>query len=224
MSRDGEYKLTMFCFTATLLEALEDVPAEIKSEVANGLLDLMSQMKAQASHFTLAHISRGLHRDAERLLKAGKERAQIDDEIRCESGCAHCCHLAVAIAEPEAHELLEAAAAKGIVIDQARLTRQAQYKTDQSWLDQTHEERRCVFLGQDNRCQVYEARPLACRKYFSVAPPELCNIDRYPKRQIPIWYDVHTEMLATAAMTQFETGFLAEMLLHAQRKRGSHAL
>ena len=35
----------------------------------------------------------------------------------------------------------------------------------------------CVFLGKDQRCNIYERRPVACRMFFSITPPEMCHPD-----------------------------------------------
>lgn len=36
------------------------------------------------------------------------------------------------------------------------------------------EKRRCVFLGPENDCLVYENRPTTCRKYFVASDPGVC--------------------------------------------------
>lgn len=68
----------------------------------------------------------------------------------CAPGCAFCCHLPVLVAPGEAALLAEVARRRADV--RARLGRA---------------ERRCPFLGDDDRCVAYEARPLRCRAHTS---------------------------------------------------------
>lgn len=35
----------------------------------------------------------------------------------------------------------------------------------------------CPFLGADNRCQVYDARPIACRTHLALSSPEQCSVE-----------------------------------------------
>lgn len=204
----------MLHITATLSELRKQMTEQEQSQLADVVLDFIDQMKAdQATGLTLSHISASLHQVADEFLAEAKGKSVTSQDIRCREGCAHCCHLAVAITVGEAEELVAVASAQGLAIDHAKLARQVGY-TDETWLRLAPEDRRCVFLGTDNRCQVYEHRPFSCRKYFSTANPELCNIDKYPKLSIPIWFDVRTEALTTAAMTHFGSGFLPDMILN----------
>lgn len=68
----------------------------------------------------------------------------------CAPGCAFCCHLPVLVTPREADLLASIAATRPDV--RARLGRA---------------ERRCAFLGDDDRCVAYEARPLRCRAHTS---------------------------------------------------------
>jgi Fe-S-cluster containining protein len=98
-------------------------------------------------------------------------RAHIPNQpaMACSSGCSACCHLHVQVPAGIAtmmvahiaaqfsserrdalhQKLLDAAAAAGAAADPAQLRR------------------RCALLGDDNRCSVYEVRPLTCRAFTS---------------------------------------------------------
>jgi hypothetical protein len=39
---------------------------------------------------------------------------------------------------------------------------------------------RCAFLGEDDRCVVYEARPVACRMFYALTDPAWCDV-QHPK-------------------------------------------
>jgi Fe-S-cluster containining protein len=137
-------------------------------------------------------------------------------EITCTKGCNHCCKQVVAITLDEAHLLLRVVRQRGMVLDEDRLRRQADYG-EETWRDQPAEDRACPFLQDDGLCGVYQNRPMSCRKYFSVANPDLCNIETSPGSDVPIWYSYRAEAMTTAVLTESMTGFMPEMLLAALR-------
>ena len=94
--------------------------------------------------------------------------------ISCRKGCSACCHFAVEITSDEAElmrDLLEA----GIKIDSDKLGRQSRLDLDSAaWRIPWSDESRCVFLGNDSDCRIYEHRPVACRKLLVTTPAALC--------------------------------------------------
>lgn len=133
-------------------------------------------------------------------------------KIKCQQGCAACCHLNIGIFPQEAALLHMIARAGGIEIDTARLERQAA-KDDDSWHELAPEDRRCVFLSDDRECRVYEHRPGACRKYHVLSEPALCDVEKYPGGKVGIVFDVEAEIVQSAAMTVYGAGNMAAMLL-----------
>jgi len=67
----------------------------------------------------------------------------------CAQGCSFCCHLPVTVTPAEA------AAIAPRVRDWARV--------------EAHRGGRCALLGEDDRCTVYDVRPLKCRAHTSVS-------------------------------------------------------
>ncbi len=105
------------------------------------------------------------------LWKANPLAAQATS---CKKGCTACCHTQVSVTKDEA-ELLACRVGKDVLIDQERLERQARAKDSSSeWYKLSYEDRRCVFLGSDGECQVYEDRPSVCRSNYVFSPPEDC--------------------------------------------------
>ncbi len=133
-------------------------------------------------------------------------------EVACRKGCAACCHLQVGVTPHEADLLLMYAQQQNIVIDLERLARQAQ-KDDKTWRDLAPQDQRCVFLGEDNACRVYEHRPGACRKYFVKGDPELCDMHKHPDGAVAIVFSAEAEIIHSAAMTEHGAGNMAQMLL-----------
>lgn len=133
-------------------------------------------------------------------------------EITCRKGCAACCHLHVDIFHHEAEMLLLAMSTDGIEIDRARLERQAT-KDDETWHELAPEDQRCVFLGEDRTCRVYEHRPGSCRKYHVLSDPDLCDAVKHPRAKVGIMFDTEGEIVHSAAMTVYGGGTMAAVLL-----------
>lgn len=72
-------------------------------------------------------------------------------------------------------------------------------------------------LAHAGQGKVYDQRPASCRKYFSITPPELCNIERYPTSPVNVWFALNAELVTTALFTAQGCGFLPDLLL--QRKK-----
>ena len=139
------------------------------------------------------------------------------EHITCTKGCAHCCKQIVMVTQPEGERLFELANERGIPLDARRLERQA-CQDDNGWLTLQGNDRNCPFLGSDNTCQVYDDRPLSCRKYFVVSDPALCDMQKYPSGQVRVCYSVNAEVLTTAAFTVLDSCSMAQALLAKLRR------
>lgn len=132
--------------------------------------------------------------------------------ITCHKGCAACCHLEVEITSDDAAVLKEALL-NGIEIDYNKLSQIAsRSKHDPLWNKGVVSENRCVFLGDDKACRIYEHRPSSCRKLSVVSDPKLCedmNSSPVP-RTFPM-----VEIILSAAMSldNMTSGPMAKMLL-----------
>jgi Fe-S-cluster containining protein len=121
--------------------------------------------------------------------------------ISCRPGCAACCRHLVTVAPPEAFALLDAVerlpAAEQEALEsrfrevRARIqeslgddfTRAAQELSFGDVADRYfHLDLPCPFL-QDERCTVYEERPLVCRAYVVRSAPALCRTPDSPEWQ-----------------------------------------
>lgn len=138
--------------------------------------------------------------------------------VSCTKGCSACCHIHVTITKPEAALLVAYAAELGLPIDPERLQRQADHGSLEQWRKLPAAERACVFLGPDGACQVYEHRPSACRRHLVLSPPEDCDSIAKPNKRTINFVSVHAEILASAAMSVFESGTMAAMLLATEPK------
>lgn len=93
----------------------------------------------------------------------------------CQSGCSACCHTQVSVTSDEA-QLLASRVNERIAIDRDRLQVQMAAKNSSAaWYALTFEERKCVFLDQENRCSVYEDRPSVCRTNAVLGEASQCD-------------------------------------------------
>lgn len=93
----------------------------------------------------------------------------------CSKGCTACCHTQVSVTEDEA-ELLAHLIKSGVNIDLERFKIQMNAKDDsRAFYSIKYEDRRCVFLGQDGSCEVYEDRPSVCRTNAVLGEASQCD-------------------------------------------------
>ena len=141
-----------------------------------------------------------------RILHAEIDKVVAKDgssEVSCQKGCAACCYQIVAMNDDEADLLAEHVISGRVAIDIPRLKRQiGPSASDEHWNNPAlvkHADRRCVFLGADNTCQVYEDRPAACRKYFVRTDPVLCDLETNPHGKVQSMCINQAEVLTSAA-------------------------
>lgn len=137
--------------------------------------------------------------------------------ITCRKGCGACCHLNVDVFPQEAVLLRAVAREAGVDIDEARLARQLDHQGDK-WHELPIEDRRCVFLGENRACRVYEHRPGSCRKYAVKSDPDRCDMVKYPGGQVAIVFSAEAEIIHSAAMTVYGSGSMAAMLLSVPKE------
>lgn len=143
----------------------------------------------------------------------------------CKSTCAACCHLFVAvppgIAEAiAAHiEVTFSPAERAALV--TRLTEAVTAAAEAE--DPVRLRRRCPLLGEDNRCSVYEVRPLTCRAFTSTSVSRCQQIVFDPAfatagvDQNPALYRIHMEATVALQETARRRGLPAEQkgLTHA---------
>ena len=143
--------------------------------------------------------------------------------ISCKRGCGACCHLHVSIDRHEAALLAGLMVKDALTIDRERLQRQSTRDAD-TWNTLADGDRRCVFLSDENECQVYEHRPTACRKYQVVSDPKWCDSVRFPGHRVKILIAPQAEIVSAAAQMTYATGSLAVELTAALEAKASPAL
>jgi Fe-S-cluster containining protein len=147
-----------------------------------------------------------LHQMMERELKAA---ARVP--ISCGKGCSGCCHYEVEITQDEA-AILRDAVLSGMAIDHERLALQAaRERQSPEWRRFGSRDNRCVFLGEDGACRVYEDRPSICRKHVVTTPAAACTTAGAAVAPVQV---LLAEILLSAELSLegAEFGSLAKML------------
>jgi hypothetical protein len=128
-------------------------------------------------------------------------------EIQCKAGCTACCFIDVDVSGDEAAVIINYCRENGIEIDKEYLKKQAAVgRKTYSHLS------RCVFL-KDNLCSIYPVRPIACRKHWVKTDPALCDFSKNIINQVGGYFDINTEILASALLNVDETGSFEKVLL-----------
>lgn len=133
----------------------------------------------------------------------------------CTSGCSACCSTQVSVTSDEA-ELLASKVREGTTIDLDRLHLQMATKNSASaWYALTYEERKCVFLGSDQRCTVYEDRPSVCRTNAVLGDSSQCDTTNGPGPQRLVKTPEADLVIYASYLNSSEGGTLPYMLARA---------
>lgn len=125
-------------------------------------------------------------------------------DISCRRGCNACCYIHVTVDNNEAKQLAMVVREKEIAIDRELLARQAIAHGPDEWQALPHADKLCVFNNPTNgECRIYPHRPRACRKYFVVSPPELCDLEKNTGQDVSRLVVSKAESLDAAAFLAF---------------------
>lgn len=91
-----------------------------------------------------------------------KLTAFISPYMVCEKGCSHCCKIDVLVSSVEAQYI------------QKNLSIPLDVGNSFS-AGHSEAKRHCTFLDGDSICSIYEHRPFACRTYYTLDDPMLCE-------------------------------------------------
>ena len=201
--------------TEALGKLLRQDPSQYQ-HVMDGVAHYLREHKRAVSECPdPASVAHGFHRAMDQLIADATKQATIS----CAKGCAHCCYIEVHITDEEATLLNRMAEPLGVEIDWARVQHQA--RADR-WRQLSYKDRRCVFLGKDNTCQVYEYRPMNCRKYMVASPAERCNSLKYPAGEIQLLTANRAEIMASALFSACGADTMSRQLLKTKEIANDH--
>jgi uncharacterized protein len=140
----------------------------------------------------------------------------VEKLVTCKKGCAGCCHTQVSITKDEA-ELYAQKIVDGHDIDFTRLYLQGETWNDsEEWYTLPHSLRKCIFLGDDQLCSIYEDRPTVCRTNSVLSDPEDCFTLDGTVKPIRILNTYKADMAIMGAFLQSkENGALPHMVWKA---------
>jgi hypothetical protein len=134
-------------------------------------------------------------------------------EIQCKAGCTHCCFIDVDVSGDEAAVIIDYCRENDIEVDKDYLTEQAAVgRASYSNLS------RCVFL-KDNLCSIYPVRPIACRKHWVKTDPALCDFSGNIINQVGGFFNVNTEILASAMLNVHDAMPFEKALLQVMEQK-----
>lgn len=191
-----QYTMKMYAFSRSLLLMMREIQNEDTMVKIFEKIEEHIAMFNRTARESNSVRCRGIYKELDMFIEKEKP-----PEVVCRAGCAACCGQYVAVSRDEARHLVHVAKAKGIDIDWDRAKRQA-HVPEGEWHHLPLSDQPCVFLDAATRqCRVYFDRPLACRKYFVVSDPKLCDINTNRDTLVAVWPQVDSEIVATAWMT-----------------------
>jgi Fe-S-cluster containining protein len=119
--------------------------------------------------------------------------------VECERGCSYCCHLRVEIRPHEAfvlaHHVQTKLGAEARARALARIERNLAQIAELAPQAHVRAGIPCALL-EDGACSVYEARPAACRKYYSMSR-SVCR-DAFNDTSAPLTGEIESETVRLA--------------------------
>ncbi len=118
--------------------------------------------------------------------------------ISCKAGCSACCHQKVDLGPYEGSLILTYLSEHPLELDVDRLKIQTEAlaKGPGSYERLPFEDRRCIFLGADQKCSIYSVRPLMCRRHFVQSDPALCRTEVFFRLEMDVNPDVDAYLSA----------------------------
>lgn len=169
--------MQMIGVSQTLGSIITNIIKEGKHDVAETILNAVTETAVELNSIPPG-VDRVkiIHSWIDESIKDDDRRYLPEDrKISCSAGCSACCSIQVELDSEEADLVYDVVRQKGISLDRSRLAEQASFSLSDYQKNFFSGKSRCALLGEDNRCQVYESRPMACRLHVSVSEPALCE-------------------------------------------------
>ncbi len=175
----------------------------------NGYTDQLSNLRMQNREETTKEVFKAI----DGFFNTAPEENKT--EIQCKAGCTACCFIEIDMSGDEAAAIINYCRENDIEIDREYLIKQAAVgRKSYSELS------RCVFL-KDNMCSIYPVRPIACRKHWVKTDPDLCDFSNNIANPVGGYFDVNTEILASAMLNVEESGPFEKVLLNELDKNST---
>ncbi|MBI2521828.1 MAG: YkgJ family cysteine cluster protein [Bdellovibrio sp.] len=159
--------------------------------------------------------ARFTHEAVDKSLEETFSNPVVSKYVSCKKGCSGCCYTQVSITHDEATLLAQIAQKKlKNKIDFVRLEKQARTGDNAvDWYKLSYNDRRCMFLDENNECMAYEDRPSVCRTNNVFSPAILCDTRDGIEHPIRLLKTEAADMaIAASFMTAKDSGALPYML------------
>ncbi len=200
-----EYKVTslMKGYLSTLVDQPEN------QEYIEQILSLIRSYTEQLKNLRLQNrldTTREVYKAIDEYFESAPEENKKD--IQCSSGCTACCFIDIDVSHDEAAIIINYCKENNTPIDRDYLLEQASVgRKNFSALS------RCVFL-KNNLCSIYPVRPIACRKHWVKTDPVLCDFSNNIINPVGEYFDINSEILASAVLNVDRYEPLEKALLH----------
>ena len=204
-----EYKVTSLLkdHLALLMEQPENQETiDQILKLINGYKDQLRNLRAKNNIATIKEVYKAIDNFFNNAPGENKK------DIKCKTGCTACCFIDVDVSADEVAAIINYCNENAIEIDKEYLIKQAEVGRKKY-----SELSRCVFL-KDDMCSIYPVRPIACRKHWVKTDPSLCDFSKNIANPVGAYFDVNTEILASAVLNVGETGSFEKMMLNELEK------
>jgi hypothetical protein len=205
-----EYKVTSLLrdHLASLMEHPENQETiDQILKLINGYKEQLKNLRAKNNVATIKEV----HKAIDNFFNNAP--AENKKDIKCKTGCTACCFIDVDVSFDEVTAIINYCKQNEIEIDKEYLEKQAAVGRKKY-----SEVSRCVFLKED-MCTIYPVRPIACRKHWVKTDPIFCDFSQNIAHPVGRYFDINTEILASAVLNAGGTGSFETMLLNELEKR-----
>ena len=206
---------TEYFMTNSLKGMLAQFSEKEKMQVKKVLDYYAEQYEGMKKDLSKISLALSTQRHIEELIEtyfSDPKRKDIIDKVSCSSNCPYCCKQIAYITLEEAILLVDTMKQQGLKINRSLLKKQLNAGNEEEWLKLKNSRTRCIFLGKDNNCMVYEHRPIVCRKYFVITPVSYCNVTKRIGGKVASIFNLEVEALATVALTISEAETIPRMI------------
>lgn len=199
----------VYKLTGMLKEWLDRLSADSnEAEYVNLILNTINNYSEQLNNAGKQNknlAAKAAHDAIDKLFTSAAEEDKKG--IQCSKGCAACCYIDATIAESEAKLIIDHCEKNNFPIDKSYLKKQAARGRKEF-----SEISKCVFL-ENNLCSIYEVRPATCRKHFVKNDPALCDSSKNKDIPLITYFNLQSEIIASALLNTGESGPIEKMLL-----------
>ena|SRR3990167_8286133 len=210
MKEEKRTKLTSF-LNDTLMHAAKNISVDVAKKHFKEVKKVAVYYKNELSKPNPDKFIGKLYAKVDQIVKESVKPGSVS----CSKGCSHCCYQAVNISKSKALYILNNT--ERIELDTKLLVKQLPLTTYQEWHELPYADRKCIFL-QDNKCSIYDIRPIACRKYFVKSLPDDCDSQANPNRRVINMTINPVEKMASALINAEENGLLPAMIQKVVQK------